>query len=91
MKGERPECTETAPKRLTINPSLNQLSHPPEGVKAEAAFAKDKTLPDPNSTTNPEFKIVLSIIKDTLQKVRGSCWAVCGGRFGGWLVCLDSK
>ncbi|KAI8462989.1 MAG: Adenosylhomocysteinase [Monoraphidium minutum] len=39
-----------------------------EGVKAEAAFAKDKTVPDPNSTTNPEFKIVLSIIKDTLTK-----------------------
>jgi hypothetical protein len=37
-------------------------------VKAEAAYAKDKTLPDPNSTTNPEFKIVLSIIKDGLTK-----------------------
>jgi hypothetical protein len=44
-----------------------------EGVKAEAAYAKDKTLPDPNSTTNPEFKIVLSIIKDTLAKVGGVC------------------
>lgn len=37
-----------------------------EGVKAEAAYAKDGTLPDPSSTTNPEFKIVLGLIKDGL-------------------------
>ena len=35
-----------------------------EGVKAEAAYAKDKTLPDPTSTDNPEFQIVLTIIKE---------------------------
>ena len=39
-----------------------------EGQKAEAAYAKDKTLPDPSSTDNPEFKIVLSIIKAGLEK-----------------------
>jgi adenosylhomocysteinase len=39
-----------------------------EGVKAEAAYAKDGTLPDPESTDNPEFKIVLSIIKAGLPK-----------------------
>jgi len=39
-----------------------------EGVKAEALFAKDKTLPDPNSTTNAEFKCVLNIIKNSLGK-----------------------
>lgn len=39
-----------------------------EGVKAEAAYTKDKTLPDPSSTTNPEFKIVLSIIKEGLSR-----------------------
>lgn len=39
-----------------------------EGVKAEAAFAKDGTLPDPESTDNPEFKIVLQVIKDGLAK-----------------------
>lgn len=54
--------------RLTPHP----VARTAEGVKAEAAYAKDKTLPDPNSTTNPEFKIVLSIIKDTLQKVGGA-------------------
>ena len=37
-----------------------------EGVKAEKAYAADKTLPDPESTTNPEFKIVLQLIKDGL-------------------------
>ena len=39
-----------------------------EGVKAEAEFAKDGTLPDPSSTTNPEFKIVLEIIKAKLAE-----------------------
>ncbi|KAG2494843.1 hypothetical protein HYH03_007083 [Edaphochlamys debaryana] len=39
-----------------------------EGLKAEAAFAKDGTLPDPASTDNAEFKIVLGLIRDTIQK-----------------------
>ncbi|EFJ48630.1 hypothetical protein VOLCADRAFT_74602 [Volvox carteri f. nagariensis] len=39
-----------------------------EGVKAEAAFAKDGTLPDPDSTDNAEFKIVLALIRDTIKK-----------------------
>ena len=39
-----------------------------EGVKAEAAYAKDGTLPDPTSTDNPEFQIVLGLIKDGLAK-----------------------
>jgi len=37
-----------------------------EGYKAETAFAKDGTLPDPNSTDNAEFKIVLAQVKRTL-------------------------
>jgi adenosylhomocysteinase len=37
-------------------------------VKAEAAYAKDGTLPDPTSTTNPEFQIVLALIKDGLAR-----------------------
>merc|ERR1719327_1275020 len=36
-----------------------------EGWKAENAYAKDGTLPDPSSTDNAEFKIVLTIIKRT--------------------------
>jgi adenosylhomocysteinase len=39
-----------------------------EGFKAENAFAKDGTLPNPDSTTNPEFKIILSVIRDGLAK-----------------------
>lgn len=38
-----------------------------EGYKAEIAFAKDGTLPDPNSTNNSEFKIVLTLLRDQLQ------------------------
>jgi len=38
-----------------------------EGYKAEAAFAKDGTVPDPASTDNAEFKIVLSQICRTLK------------------------
>lgn len=34
-----------------------------EGVKAEIAYAKDGTMPDPESTTNAEFKIVLTILR----------------------------
>jgi adenosylhomocysteinase len=37
-------------------------------VKAEAAYNKDKTLPDPTSTTNPEFQIVLALIRDGLAR-----------------------
>jgi len=39
-----------------------------EGEKAEKVYAKDGTLPDPTSTDNAEFKIVLSIIKEGLPK-----------------------
>eukprot|EP00218_Dolichomastix_sp_CCMP3274_P009112 CAMPEP_0170140368 /NCGR_PEP_ID=MMETSP0033_2-20121228/6264_1 /TAXON_ID=195969 /ORGANISM="Dolichomastix tenuilepis, Strain CCMP3274" /LENGTH=490 /DNA_ID=CAMNT_0010376579 /DNA_START=65 /DNA_END=1537 /DNA_ORIENTATION=- len=39
-----------------------------EGYKAEDEFAKSGAIPDPTSTDNPEFKIVLQIIKDTLAK-----------------------
>jgi len=39
-----------------------------EGVKAEAAFKANGTLPDPTSTENPEFKIVLTIVKETISK-----------------------
>jgi len=38
-----------------------------EGVKAEKAFKETGAIPDPNSTTNAEFKCVLSIIRDTLK------------------------
>merc|ERR1712227_1114449 len=37
------------------------------GREFEEKFAKDGSLPDPNSTTNPEFKCVLQTIKDSIQ------------------------
>ena len=39
-----------------------------EGAKAEEQFAKDGSLPDPASTDNAEFKVVLSIIREKLQQ-----------------------
>merc|ERR1712127_816857 len=33
----------------------------------EEKFAKDGTLPDPASTTNPEFKCVLQLLRDSIQ------------------------
>ena len=38
-----------------------------KGTELEAAFAKDGTLPDPESTTNPEFKCVLQLVKDSIS------------------------
>merc|ERR1711971_109416 len=39
-----------------------------EGVKFEAQYAKDGSLPDPASTDNAEFKIVLGLLKDCIPK-----------------------
>jgi adenosylhomocysteinase len=39
-----------------------------EGVKAEAAFEKDGTVPDPESSDNPEFRLILGIVKRTLKE-----------------------
>merc|ERR1712227_51389 len=34
----------------------------------EEKFAKDGSLPDPESTTNPEFKCILTLLKDSIQQ-----------------------
>jgi len=39
-----------------------------EGYKAEEEFAKSGTKPDPASTDNAEFKLVLTLIRDGLDK-----------------------
>eukprot|EP00178_Gracilaria_changii_P020771 TRINITY_DN606_c0_g5_i1.p2 TRINITY_DN606_c0_g5~~TRINITY_DN606_c0_g5_i1.p2 ORF type:complete len:494 (+),score=113.20 TRINITY_DN606_c0_g5_i1:1505-2986(+) len=39
-----------------------------EGFKAEIAYEKDGTLPDPESTDNAEFKVVLTTIRDGLKE-----------------------
>merc|ERR1712091_562949 len=38
-----------------------------KGKEFEEKYAKDKSLPDPASTTNPEFKCVLETIRDSIQ------------------------
>lgn len=55
---------------LTLPCSLLPLLFPPitEGLKAEEQYAKDGTLPNPDSTDNAEFKIVLGLIRDSIQK-----------------------
>jgi len=45
-----------------------------EGKKAEDQYAKDKTLPDPSSTDNAEFKIVLTIIRRLLEAGETDKW-----------------
>jgi len=45
-----------------------------EGKKAEDLFKKDGTLPDPSSTTNAEFKIVLTIIRRLLENGETDKW-----------------
>ena len=45
-----------------------------EGKKAEDAFLKDGTLPDPESTDNAEFKIVLTIIRRLLEAGETDKW-----------------
>jgi len=37
-----------------------------KGKELEAKYAKDKTLPDPSSTDNPEFKCILQLLKDSI-------------------------
>jgi adenosylhomocysteinase len=37
------------------------------GVEAENAFAKDGTMPDPNSTDVDEMRVILTLIRDELQ------------------------
>jgi len=38
-----------------------------KGKELEGKFAKDGSLPDPASTTNPEFKCILQLLKDSIQ------------------------
>jgi adenosylhomocysteinase len=45
-----------------------------EGKKAEDLFLKNGTLPDPNSTDNAEFKIVLGIIRRLLEAGETDKW-----------------
>jgi adenosylhomocysteinase len=54
-----------------------------EGKKAEDLFLKDGTLPNPDSTDNAEFKIVLSIIKRLLEAGETDKWNKIASRCQG--------
>ena len=54
-----------------------------EGKKAEDLFLKDGTLPDPTSTDNAEFKIVLTIIKRLLEAGETDKWNKIASRCKG--------
>jgi adenosylhomocysteinase len=54
-----------------------------EGKKAEDQFLKDGTLPDPTSTDNAEFKIVLTILKRLLEAGETDKWNKIASRCKG--------
>jgi adenosylhomocysteinase len=54
-----------------------------EGKKAEDLFLKDGTVPDPTSTDNAEFKIVLTILKRLLEGGETDKWNKIASRCKG--------
>lgn len=54
-----------------------------EGIKAEAEYKKLGTLPDPESTTNKEFKIVLGLIRKQLEEGTTDMWTKMSKKFIG--------
>jgi len=53
-----------------------------EGLKAEAEFIKSGKKPDPSSTEDPEFKIVLKLLANTLS-IDGNMWTKMAGNIHG--------
>jgi adenosylhomocysteinase len=53
-----------------------------KGKEFEATFAKDGSLPDPESTTNPEFKCVLTLIRDSI-KINPKKWTAMADNWKG--------
>merc|ERR1719454_467370 len=54
-----------------------------EGIKAENEYKKLGTLPDPESTTNKEFKIVLKLLRRQLGRGQIDMWTKMQGKFMG--------
>ena len=54
-----------------------------EGVKAEREFAKLNILPDPESTTNHEFKLILKVIKRGIEAGHHDRWTKVANRLVG--------
>jgi adenosylhomocysteinase len=53
-----------------------------EGLKAEAVFKKTGVKPDPSSTEDPEFKIVLKLLHNTLA-INPNMWTKMAGNIHG--------
>lgn len=54
-----------------------------EGIKAEQEFKKLGTLPDPTSTKNKEFQIVLRLLRKNLEEGITDMWTKMGEKFIG--------
>jgi adenosylhomocysteinase len=54
-----------------------------EGIKAEQEFKKLGTLPDPTSTKNKEFQIVLRLLRRNLEEGITDMWTKMGEKFIG--------
>lgn len=54
-----------------------------EGIKAEEEFRKLGTLPDPSSTKNKEFQIVLRILRRELEAGNTNMWTPLKTKFIG--------
>lgn len=54
-----------------------------EGIKAESEFKKLGTLPDPSSTNNKEFQIVLRILRRLIEEGQTDFWTKLGEKFIG--------
>jgi adenosylhomocysteinase len=53
-----------------------------KGKEFEETFAKDGSLPDPASTTNPEFKCILTLIRESIQ-VNPKKWTLMANNWKG--------
>ena len=54
-----------------------------EGVKAEREFAKLNILPDPQSTTNHEFKLILGVLRRGLEAGHKDRWTKMANKLVG--------
>jgi len=54
-----------------------------EGLKAEAVFKATGVMPDPASTEDPEFKIVLNLLQQTLKMGKLDIWTKMAGNIHG--------
>jgi adenosylhomocysteinase len=54
-----------------------------EGIKAEQEFKKLGTLPDPTSTKNKEFQIVLRLLRRNIEEGITDMWTKMGEKFIG--------